>query len=381
MSDFALNDWLQDIEQRLSPLERAVSQLPTRPPTAPPSLTGNAIYAQVVANVASGDPTGLFENAVALDGTIPAGGTGTFQNQYGQVYTAGDWAILHQRKDNSQWLTELAGGTSGSQVVGFGLTEAMGYADIAKLAKPLLADGTLNSAATAFYVVDFRALATSGAFGQFYGTLGYTDADSGAVVWDEYRGEAVKFTDDWNSTGIPGYRIVTMEGPADFWIGTCAESLSGSPLAAKATYDATIDPSGSPFSGRRPPLLADSRVTVYDDLNLDPQPGEKWVIKWDKIEEHYVYWRKIPPDTGGGGVLVMTDTDVTVASYSAPTFTPGDGVGYLFVSNEDGTWDLDTGTAYDLYNSDPNDAVDEDTIVQCKIIDGYLFVDVEPCDA
>jgi hypothetical protein len=342
---------------------------------------GHAIYAQVVSSVSSGDPTGLFENAVSLDGSIPSGGTGTFQNQYGQVYTAGDWVQLHQRKDNQQWISER-GGTAGSLVQPFGLTQAMGYADIAKLAKPLLPDGTLNAAASAFYVVDFRALATSGAFGQFYGRVGHTDADTAAVVWDEFRGEAVKFTDDWDETGIPGYRIVTMEQPADFWIGTCAESLSGSPLAAKATYDDTIDPSGSPYSGRRPVMLADSRVTVYDTLDLEPESGDKWVIKWDRIEERYVYWRPVVPSEGGGGALFLTTSAVDAAAWDGDDFIPGTGTAYKLIPHpsEAGKWNVDDSESVTLYNSDLNEEVADDKVIQCKLVDGEWFVDVEPCD-
>jgi hypothetical protein len=311
---------LRDLERGVQELRTDASRRPVRDAKMKGGSSGNVIYAQVNegSGVSSGDPTFSFDNAVALVGSIPAGGTGTAQNQYAQAYANDEWVILHQRKDNEQWLTELAGGTSGSQVIHFELTEDMGYADLAKLAKPVNDDGTLDSGADAFYVVDMRAVDTGGDFGEFYGRTTYTDADTGAVVWSGYQGYAVRFTDDWDETGSPGYKIITMDQPADFWIGTVAESLTGSPLAAKATYDDTIDPSGSPFSGRRPPMLADSRVTVYDDLNLKPVAGEKWVIKWDKINERYVYWFSLKPRyhviKGTSPGVVRADSTFTLGS-------------------------------------------------------------------
>ncbi len=313
------------------------------------AASGNVIYAQVneASGVASGDPTFDFDNAIALVGTAPTGGTGTGQNQYAQTYADNEWVILSQRKDNQQWITER-GGTAGSLVIPFELTQDMAYADTAKLAKPVNDDGTLNSGATAFYVVDMRAVATSGAYGQHYGKAAYTDADTAAVVWHGYRGDAVKFTDNWNATGVPGYRIVSMENPVDFFIGTCAESLSGSPAAAKVTYDATLNPAGSPFSARRPALLADSRVTCYDTLGWLPASGEKWILKWDRANARYVYWQraahaiiKAKVNEGSGVAATATtfafDTGKNLDdSTAATTSGTADNIfGYCAIDNED----------------------------------------------
>lgn len=280
-------------------------------------------------------------------------------------------------------VSELAGSSAFTPLTHFELTENMGYADLAKLAKPVNDDGSLNSGAAAFYVVDMRAVDTSGDAGEFYGRATYTDADTGAVVWSGYQGYAVRFTDDWDETGVPGYKIVTMDQPADIWIGTCAESLSGSPLAAKATYDDTIDPSGGPFSGRRPPLLADSRVTVYDDLDLEPAAGEKWVIKWDRVNARYVYWRKIEASVEtGGGAFFLTNESISTATYSGGVLTPAGGTAYRLELTDDTppTWTVDEGDEHTIYNWDTINGIDNGRVVQCKLIDGFWIVDVDRCD-
>jgi hypothetical protein len=226
------------------------------------------------------------------------------------------WVIW---RPESQRYEEIVGGTAAETMLHFEITGGtFSYADLSILVKPVDENGDVITGADAVYAVDMRAVDTGGDFGEFYGRMGHTDADTGAIVWSAYQGYAVRFTDDWNESGVPGYKIVTMDQPADFWIGTCAESLSGSPLAAKATYDDTIDPSGSPFSGRRPPLLADSRVTVYDDLGMKPGIGERWVIKWDRINERYVYWLNAEPRfhviKGTSPGVVRADTSFTLGS-------------------------------------------------------------------
>lgn len=340
---------------------------------------GRIIYAQVneASGVGSGDTTFAFDNAIALVGSIPTGGTGTAENQYAQTYANNEWVILSQRKDNQQWLTER-GGTAGSALVHFELTEDMAYADTSKLAKPVNDDGTLDTGATAFNVVDMRAVDTAGDFGQFYGKAGYTDADGGAVVWSGYQGVGLRFADNWNETGLPGYKIITLEDPMDFWIGTCAESLTSG--HAKATYDTSLDVSGGPFSGRRPPLLADSRVTVYDDLNIKPTPGKKYWIKWDKKAAHYIYDRKVSTATEAAGPgFCLTTSTIDARTWSTPTLTPGTGQGYLFISNDDGTWTLDDSEEVDFYNSS-TETIASGRIEQFKIIDGFRVIDVDDCD-
>lgn len=230
---------------------------------------GNVIYAQVVGAVASGDPTFTFDNAVAIVGSVPTGGTGTAQNQYAQAFSDNDWVLLFQEKSSDQWLTER-GGESGSQVVYFELTQDMAYADAAKLAKPVDSSGTLDSGADAFYVVDDQR--------QFYGKT----ATGGA---EGYRGFALRYIDDY-AGGVPGFRIITMEGPAQWLIVDidAAYSISGTDCNVLADQ-----PWGRPFRNRQLPETG--VVVVEDDLDVASTAaiGDRWLVAWDESEEHYIF--------------------------------------------------------------------------------------------
>ena len=230
--------------------------------------SGNIIYAQVVSNVADSDPTFTFDNAVALVGSAPTGGTGTAQNQYAQEYLDNEWVILSQRKDNGQWLTER-GGTSGSQVVYFEITEHKVYGDNAVLAKPVLADGTMDAGADEFYVVDEKNL--------FYGRAA-EDSEDG------YRGFALRYTDDY-SEGVPGFRIIDMQGPAHWLIVTLTETASSTTTCSIGSDQIW----GRPSRGQR--LPPSGNVEVYDDLSVasGAQSGDKWLAAWDEADEHYIF--------------------------------------------------------------------------------------------
>jgi len=274
------NDWMRDASRRLAALEISAARTPVRLGKVRPPNTGNVIYAQVVGAVASGDPTGTFDNATGpFVGSIPTGGTGTFQNVNGETFTDNQWVKFFQRKDNSQWLPER-GGTAGSQVIYFELTENKSFGDSSKLAKPVLADGSLDTGAPAFHVVDDQ--------NQFYGKIGY-------------RGFAVRYTDDFLE-GVPGFRIITMQGPAHFMVVALSSAYSTGGTDCTPVSSPIY---GKPFRGERLPDTGD--VTVVDDLLVAPaaQIGELWLISFDEIEEHYIF---IVPLTRGTHYLLRFET-------------------------------------------------------------------------
>jgi hypothetical protein len=271
-----------------------------------PGDTGNVIYAQAVGAVTSGDPTFTFDNAIAIVGSIPAGGTGTAQNQYAQELSDNDWVLLFQEKASDQWLTER-GGESGSQVVYFEITEHKVYGDAAVLAKPVLADGTMDSGADAFYVVDEKNM--------YYGRA----AEGGA---DGYRGFGLRYTDDY-SEGVPGFRIISMEGPAQFLIVTLDENLA-SPTDCTYAEDPSVF--GLPFRGRTPAPVSSVDVKAYDDIGVadGAQSGEKWILTWNETDERYCFWRKVATATSTL-VIVMVRTTIAAGTINgtAITATPG----------------------------------------------------------
>lgn len=277
MSDTQTNDRLRDLERRLTAAEIQAARTPVRLGKVGPSNSGNVIYAQVVGTVTSGTPTFTFDNAVAVVGSVPSGGTGTAQNQYAQEYVDNEWVFLFQEKSSAQWLTER-GGTSGSQVVYFELTENKSYGDAAKLAKPVLPDGTMDSGADAFHVVDGENL--------FYGRA----AENGQ---DGYRGMALRFTDDY-SEGVPGFHIIRLEGPAQFLIVTLDENLA-SPTDCSFAEDPAVF--GLAFRGRTPAPVEAVDVQVYDDLGVasGAESGEKWIVTWNEDDERYCFWRRVNP--------------------------------------------------------------------------------------
>lgn len=274
--------------------------------------SGNVIYAQVneASGVTSGDSTFSFDNAVAEVGSIPTDGEGTAQNQYGQEYADNEWVHLFQRKDNGQWLTER-GGTAGSQVVYFELTENKSYGDAAKLAKPVLADGTLDSGAPAFHVIDDQR--------QFYGR-------AAAGGQEGYRGMAVRLTDDY-SEGVPGFRIATMEGPAQLLVVMLDENLSGA--SADCSLAESPNVFGLAYRGRLPLPVESVDVVVYDDLSVatNAKSGEKWIASWNEVSERYLFWRKLvgtaPPPIPATAMITSTCAAMATSDGATKTATPG----------------------------------------------------------
>jgi hypothetical protein len=254
--------------------------------------------------VASGDATFLFKNAVAIKGVAPDDGAGTAQNVFGETLVNEQFVLLIKGTDG-EWYPDRASGT-GAQLVHFQLTENKGYADEAKLAKPILSDGTLDSGADAFYVID----PMPDGEGQFYGLAAYTDSDS--TAHRAYQGVAVKITEDWNSTEVPGWLIIAMEGPASELV----VALQGS-YSMGGTHCNIVDagPFGEPFGVRMPRKEnASYWLTVEDDLDVASAAtvGQEWWVIWNKAEEHYTFRHPVQPGTSGSGALELHYCNVTI---------------------------------------------------------------------
>jgi hypothetical protein len=344
MASTADNDRFRDIERRLADVEGNGARRLVQNATTFAGSQGRVIYALVneASGVGSGDTSFSFDNAVAVVGTAPTGGTGTAQNQYAQTFANNDPILLFQSRDTGQWLTER-GGTAGSQVTAFRLTADKSYADTEVLAKPVNEDGTVDSGADAVNLVDHEH--------QFWGLGPYTDGDSEAEVWPGYLAFGVRFTEDWDETGLPGFRIIAMEGPAQWVIVDLAEDVASD--IAGVDYVASPDVSGRPFSNRRPRLedgSPDPNFTAYDDFGIasGAKTGERWILKWEETEEHYVFWRRlgeliIKAKVNEGSGVAATDTtfdwdtgkkfDGTDAD--ATSGTASNAFAYCFIDNED----------------------------------------------
>lgn len=324
MSPTEIADRLRQLERGQSELFSATARLPVREGKAG-VLTGRIIYAQVneVSDVGAGDPSFSFDHAIKIVGAIPAGGAGTAQNQYAQSYENNEWVLLFYDPGAEQWLTERGGGTSGSQVVHFELTENKSYADVARLAKPVLADGTLDAAADPFVVVDIPAEGEDA--GRFYGLAAGADGDSEAVAHAGYRGYGVRFVDDYDSSGKPGFLIVDMEGPADFILVELAEAVSSG--EGHCNLVGSMDPAGGPDAARRPRLEGDSYdLTIYDDLDVAGSAvvGDRWWAKWERASEHYIFDKPVArPDTPAYGLLIATLPAATIPGSGTWEITPG----------------------------------------------------------
>lgn len=295
-------DKLKDVIRRVDGGKVSRRPTPTRRAPRMGGVGGNIIIASVnePTGVIGADTTFSFDGAASIVGRAPTDGEGTAVNLYQQTYSNNDAVLLFQDRASGDWYTER-GGSAGSIVVTFELTQDMAYADTAKLAKPVDETGAIISAADAFYVLDEQE--------KFYGKSGY-------------QGVALKTKND-HSGGVPGYRIITMEGPAQLMTGVLAGSYSTSGTSFTPSVDEIW---GRPHRGRREP--AEGSITVYDDLDVasDAKTDDKWLIGWDESEEHYIFIVPLKPTLPHVGLhFGMVTSDIAAASMDGTlhTCTPG----------------------------------------------------------
>ncbi len=170
------------------------------------------IVGKVVGSVSSVDATFSVDSVDPVFGSDPRSDTAsatetvTFNNTFSQDYVDNDKIIGFRRKDTGNFETDKSGAETTTDVIHFELTQNMALAEIAKLAKPVDANGNVITGAAAFYVLDFAR--------ERVGKAPYTDFDT--TAHKGYQGTALKVTDDYNSTGLFGYVIVGMERPTPF---------------------------------------------------------------------------------------------------------------------------------------------------------------------
>lgn len=201
----------------------------------------------------------------------------TIHNTRSETLSPGDKLPVWKRAADGDYEPDRQGSGTGTFVVHYELTEDMALADTAKLAKPVLANGTMDSGASAFYVVDQGQ--------QFVGRAAWTDA-----VGSEhgFRGYALKFADDY-SGGVPGYRIISQDGPLrDIVVTLNADGDDGG--GPFTVTPVSTDYYGAPFNGRRP--VADSATGAFEahdphSLAEFAKQGEKWLAKYNESTDQY----------------------------------------------------------------------------------------------
>lgn len=313
MGEFDTKDRLIDLNRRTDDLRVDGARRMIRPAIGNKDEYGDFILAQVSneSGVTPFDSSFGFMNAKRFEGfrdrvapvmdggeivydgeeVVYDGGAGTALNFWGLAYDYEQWVWLGYNKDLGAWIPTPTGEGSGDEVIYFELVDDKSYTQLAVFAKPVDEDGNLVSGADSFWVVDD----TVNGDGHFYGLAAYSDADSEAASWTGYRGHAVRFSDNL-AGGLAGYRIISMEGPQDFFKATMTEAVGETDEdQAGVTYSGAINISASPFTDRRPQFVGSSpNVMVFDDLGIAANwaAGDEVICKWNKRDEHYIFWRR-----------------------------------------------------------------------------------------
>lgn len=280
----------------------------------------NRIQGTVASTVSETTPQFLINKIFVLSGVDPRPEpvnqfqTVVVQNNLQKAYTNGvDRVTATQNETDQKWYVETATAES-SSVIYCEATENKGYQTPKCLAKPVTIAGAIDSAADPFYLVDELSA--------YY--IRKAEGDENG-----YRLHAVRFTEDY-AEGIPGYRIISGEGPALLLLVELVEDR-----AAEATHcNILTDPAvfGLAFRGRRP--VAESSgfdVSVWDpqDLAADAKGGDKWIATWDETNERYMFLLPIPPVTSC--ILRRFRATSTIAAATGlPRTTWGIGVAQLY---------------------------------------------------
>jgi hypothetical protein len=118
-------------------------------------------------------------------------------------------------------------------------------------------------------------------------------------------------------------------------------------------------------------------VTVGSATTLTARPGGSAQVLW-RAGGSGEQWALVRIANRHGGKLGKTGAGgIPARTLAGSTLTPGSGNGNVFVRSGS-NWILDTATTHAFKNSQAA-AVPGATIVQLKVIDGELFVDVADC--
>ena len=272
-------DRIRELERRVAEHQAALARVPVREARSKIVFGPTMLKGTAQSSVADTDDTFTLVVTEVIFGQESAA-TVTVKNSFDEAFDAGDKLTVFKRQADGDYEPDRATAGTGSQIIHYELTQDMALADTAKLAKPVLANGTMDSGADAFYVVDQAT--------QFMGKAAYTDSIG---TFNGYRGYGLKFTDDWNSTGVPGYRIMSQEGPMLLIAVTLGEDGQTSGTTTVLPLgDNGQEIYGNPFRGRYP--AADSGTGAFechDDYTLieHAKQGDKWLVAYDEVEGYY----------------------------------------------------------------------------------------------
>lgn len=316
-----INDELRSLRRQVADLQAEVARVPVRWPNGG-GRPKAVIYARVneAAGVADTDTTFDFDNATAIVGDAPSGGTGTAQNDLGNTYADNEKIRLWQG-DDGEWYPDKTGGTA-SPIAYFELTADLPLSTTFATAKPVKDDGTLDTAATAIRLLDpeQRYVAKSG--DRFF---------------------AIFLTADHSASGVAGWRIIDGEGPARIVKGTTAGTYSIS--GTNCTIDETLYDHADGAS------LPSSPATVMDpyDVATGTPSGTEWWLLHEASSDEYIFLLPIVLEFP----LIVRGETTAVCRHDQTTFTLGTltkltksgiSVGSTIAVKNHYQWDMDSGT-------------------------------------
>lgn len=300
-------DYLTAVARDVAGLRSEMARINVREGKGPKTDRLNIIRATVQASAVTTDANVSVTSAIARKGRIPTDDPFLFVNQFAKDYTIGDkvWLL---KGDDGKWYPDQTDTGSGSRIAYFELKDNLFKSDDYALAYPVHDDDTIDTGDDNVRLLNHDH--------RFMGKKP-PDADGS----NGYRYFAEFLTDDDDSSGVPGWRIIAGEGPAEFFVGTVVSPPSGD---STVTIDSNDVP-GAPDRGRLPKEDEDGHITVVDDLSIadDTDTGDKWVFKYDETADHYIFWFKISHTDdfriikfAAPTSLSPSDTTFTVSSYS-----------------------------------------------------------------
>lgn len=264
-------------------------------------LAGGAIVFYAYVNqpgwVDNTSATFSFDGAVGQG--APSTGTGTAYNKFSLPLTDNDLVLIVE-VSGQYWAQRPGEGSTAEMFVGR-LTADLAIAGTSAQAKPIDTSGVVISGDDPVNMLNVG--------NRWHGFAPYTDGNTAAASHPGSLVSGVRFTDDYNSTGYPGYWITDCEG----WAETIVVDLDDVVSTGSAPCNLQ-DPwrFGVEATGRQPLIESDDYdVTVYDDLDIagNAIAGDVWLAGYNADAGHYVF---LSPVEGSGVVIFLckTTTDI-----------------------------------------------------------------------
>lgn len=247
-------------------------------------------------------------------------------NRSSQTWNTGDFVQVRSLYDGSNpndpehddmYFEPIVSGDATLDIVHFELTEDKGTADVAKLARLVQSDGTIDMASDDFYVLDNS--------NRFYGKAAWVNtsfSDRG------YRGYAESYTEDYNETGKAGYSIIEMEQPV---MGYLAKLIEDTPVTDPKIYDVqtpSIVQLEQQGEGRDPKALVAATIQFQaTDIKGITDGGtiESALIIWSISEEKYIVASVLVTEEAPKDAIALINITVPAATidYGNLTAEPG----------------------------------------------------------